>query len=173
MSTTNTNEAGLRLLDAVYDLSGGKLNEPVSIDGPEGAAARAGLESRSVDRDLAVRYLLDQDYVRAAEPETSGEKTTYNITVTGLDRARRMHGLEPEPQGGIRLAGPLQKVLLKSLSITLAYLLARPLTNRLIDVPERRGISDDVKEALLKGTARAIAIFAASIIVRRLTEGMK
>jgi hypothetical protein len=35
-------------------------------------------------------------------------------------------------------------------------------------VPERRGVRDDVMEAVLKGLARAVALALASILVRQL-----
>ncbi len=80
----------MRLLEAFYDLSEEKLNEPVPLGEPgderEGAVTRAGLDPRSTETDVAVKYLLDQGYIEAAD-ETSA---TYRITVPGLDRVRQM-----------------------------------------------------------------------------------
>jgi hypothetical protein len=49
--------------------------------------------------------------------------------------------------------------------------LTRPV-NRFIaeDIPERRGVGDDLKEAALQGLVRAAAFFAASLLVRRLAR---
>lgn len=173
MPTSGIDENALRLLDAVYDLSGGKLNEAVPVEGAEGATARAGLDPEFVDRDLALRYLLDKNYVRVAEQNAAGEATAYAITVPGLDRARQLRGLDPPPQQGFRISDATQKRLLKALAIILALVLSRPLSNFFIDVPERRGIRDDIKEAVLQGLVRAVAVLLASLIVRRLTEDME
>jgi hypothetical protein len=49
----------------------------------------------------------------------------------------------------------------------IAYLISHQLTERLIDIPEQRGIKDDVLEAVLKGATTATSTILASIIVRR------
>jgi len=46
--------------------------------------------------------------------------------------------------------------------------LARPINNVIDEqIPKRRGIKDDVMEAVLQGLVRTAAILAASVIVRR------
>lgn len=63
-----------------------------------------------------------------------------------------------------------QKRLLSILTVVIAAALSRPLTNYLLDVPEKRGIKDDVKEAALKGAVRTAAVLAASILVRQVAR---
>ncbi len=62
-----------------------------------------------------------------------------------------------------------QKRLQTVIAIVLAMVLSRPAA-RFIDeqIPERRGVRDDLKEATLQGLVRATAFFAASLLVRRL-----
>jgi hypothetical protein len=50
----------------------------------------------------------------------------------------------------------------------IAYLISHQLTERFIDIPEERGIKDDVLEAVLKGATTATSTILASIIVRRM-----
>jgi hypothetical protein len=50
----------------------------------------------------------------------------------------------------------------------IAYLISHQLTERFIDIPEERGIKDDVLEAVLKGAITATSTILASIIVRRM-----
>jgi hypothetical protein len=49
----------------------------------------------------------------------------------------------------------------------IAYLISHQLTERFIDIPEERGIKDDVLEAVLKGATTATSTILASLIVRR------
>ena len=55
LATSGVEEDAMRLLGAFYDLSGGKLTEPVPIGGPEmpgqGAAPRADLDPESTECD--------------------------------------------------------------------------------------------------------------------------
>ena len=53
----------------------------------------------------------------------------------------------------------------------IAYLISSAVTNRLIDIPEERGIKDDALEAVLKGATTATSTILASIIVRRIFKG--
>jgi hypothetical protein len=64
-----------------------------------------------------------------------------------------------------------QKRLVTLLAIILAMGLARPV-DRFIDeqIPERRGVKDDLTEAALQGLVRMAAFFAASLLVRKLAE---
>lgn len=92
MPTSGVEESAMRLLGAFYDLSGGKLTEPVflgGVDSPpnEGAANAAGLDFGSTELDVALRYLIDQGYVEEAD-----DPDNYKITVPGMDKAREVRG---------------------------------------------------------------------------------
>ncbi len=64
-----------------------------------------------------------------------------------------------------------QKLLTTGLSIVLSQVLARPLTQFIDEqIPERRGVRDDLAEAVLKGTTRMVAFFIASVLVRKLAS---
>lgn len=64
-----------------------------------------------------------------------------------------------------------QRLLVTALALVLSQVLARPLTRFIGEqIPERRGIRDDVAEAVLKGSARMAAYFLASILVRKLAS---
>ena len=89
MATSGLEETAMRLLGAFYDLSGGKLTEPVSLGGPEkpaeGAAPRADLDPESIECEVATRYLVDQGYIAPADAASG-----YVVTVAGFDRVREM-----------------------------------------------------------------------------------
>ena len=53
----------------------------------------------------------------------------------------------------------------------IAYLLSSMVTNRLIDIPEQRGLKDDALEAILKGATTATSTILASVLVRRFFKG--
>lgn len=61
-----------------------------------------------------------------------------------------------------------QQRVMTLLAAGIAYLISHQLTERFIDIPEQRGIKDDVLEAVLKGATTAISTILASIIVRRI-----
>ena len=173
MATSGVEENALRLLGAFYDLSGEKLTEPVTIGGPEipgqGAAPRAGLDPESTECEVAARYLVDQGYIAPAEAASE-----YVITVAGLDRVREMRRIS-DPQGGRSgMSDKTQKRLLTLLSIGISVGLSQPLT-RFIgeEIPERRGIRDDLTEAVLKGLTRTVALVVASILVRQLAASRR
>ena len=67
-----------------------------------------------------------------------------------------------------------QKRLVTVLAIVLAMVLTRPV-DRFIDeqIPERRGVKDDLTEAVLQGLVRMAAIFAASVIVRKVASYLR
>ncbi|MGB3683828.1 MAG: hypothetical protein WA990_15235 [Rubrobacteraceae bacterium] len=92
MTGSGTEGNAMRLLAAFRDMAGGKLNVGVPVGGPDveedGASEKADPEWDAVERDIALKYLLDQDYVRAAE-DGSG----YSLTYHGLERAREYQGL--------------------------------------------------------------------------------
>ena len=60
-----------------------------------------------------------------------------------------------------------QKRAITILSTGIAALLANRLAERFIDVPEERGIQDDVKEALLKAGFSVVSTIIASVVIRR------
>lgn len=162
--------AAMRLLDAFYELSGGNPIAAVPVqdsEAGEGAARKAGLDSDSTECGVAVRYLLNQGYVKGVGSPASA----YKITVPGIDRAREMRGLgggDPIEKGDT-MSDEAQKRLVTLLSITIAMGLSQPVSNFIHEqIPERRGIKDDLAEALLEGLVRTIAFFLASLLVRQL-----
>ena len=52
-------------------------------------------------------------------------------------------------------------------STVLAGFLASRLAEKIIQVPEERGVKDDVKEALLKASFSLVSTVVASIVVRQ------
>jgi hypothetical protein len=173
LAESEVRDAALRLLRAIYDLSGGKLYEPVPVVVPEdpskGAARKAGVDPDSTEDEVALRYLVDQGYVRAVgDPATGGRD--YELTVGGLDKARQMRGLgEPEAPERTGLSDGTQKMLVTALGIVGSQILTRPLTRFIGEqIPERRGFKDDLLEAVLKGATRIVALTIASVIVRQL-----
>jgi hypothetical protein len=171
MATSGIEDLAMRLLGAFYDLGGHNPLRPVPIGAPESppnesAAKAAGMDPGSTECDVALRYLLNGGYIKE-----TGAPSEYSITVQGIDRVREMRGLvDPaSTRGGNRMSDETQRRLLTVLAIAIAIVLARPV-NRFIaeQIPDRRGMSDDLKEAALQGLVRAIAFFAASLLVRRL-----
>jgi hypothetical protein len=171
MTTSGIEEVAMRLLGAFYDLSGHNPLRPVPIgtqESPsnESAAKAAGIEPGSTECDVAVRYLLNQGYIRHTETPSD-----YTITVQGIDRVREMRGLtDPaSSKGGNRMSDQTQRRLLTVLAIAIAMVLTRPVSRYIAEaIPERRGIRDDLTEAALQGLVRAAAFFVASVLVRRL-----
>ena len=174
MAGSGVEQTALRLLGAVHDLSGGKLNERVPIVVPgepgKGAAPKAGMDPGSIDDEVSTRYLLDQGFIEAVGTPAAGEAQEYELTVAGLDRAREVRGLggsDRIERGG--MSDGTQKMLVTAIGIVGSQILARPLTRFIAEqVPERRGVRDDVLEAALKGLARTIALAIASVLVRKL-----
>ena len=62
----------------------------------------------------------------------------------------------------------MQKRIVTILAAAIAYLITKYVTDRLIDIPEERGIKDDAIEAFLKGATTATSPILASVLVRRL-----
>lgn len=56
------------------------------------------------------------------------------------------------------------------LATGIASLLSSRLADRLIDIPEERGISDDLKEAVLKAGFSVASTVIASIVIRRVVS---
>lgn len=167
MPGSRMEENAVRLLTAFHDLAGGKLDIVVPVGGADaedkGAADRASTEWDAVERDVALKYLLDQVYVRAAD-DGSG----YTLTYQGLERAREHLGFTGnEERGG--MSDKRQRQLMTLISLILATVISQPITNYIAEqIPERRGIKDDLLEAALQGLVRAIAIFGASLAVRQI-----
>jgi len=173
-------ESAMRLLGAFYDLSGGKPGEEVPLGGDgasegRGVAQEAGIDPASVpgtvERDVAVRYLLNMGYVQKG---AATGPASYAISATGIERVRRMRGLPvvgQSSQGGERsgMSEKMQARLLSLLTVVIFLGLNRQV-KKYIDkqVPERRGARDDLLEATLQGAARLAAVVAASMVVRRL-----
>ncbi len=61
----------------------------------------------------------------------------------------------------------MQRRAIMLLATGIAGLLSSRLADKLIDVPEERGIQDDVKEALLKAAFSVASTLIASVIIRR------
>lgn len=171
MATSGVEEIAMRLLGAFYDLSGHDPTRPVPVGAPgsppeESAATTAGVEPGSTECAVAVRYLLNGGYL-----EKTDVPSAYTIAVPGVDKVREMRGLvDPASLKGVnRMSDKAQRRLLTLLAIAIAMVLTRPL-NRFIaeQIPERRGVRDDLTEAALQGLARMAAFFAASFLVRRL-----
>jgi hypothetical protein len=172
-STSGVEQDAWRLLGAFYDLSDGKITQPVPLGaaGMPGAAQSADFDPESPECDIAVRYLVDRGYI-----EPRGAASEYVITVAGFDRVRKMRGLggPAPPAGRDRMSDKTQKRLLTLLSIGISIGLSQPLTRFIEDeVPERRGLRDDVTEAILKGLVRAVALTLASVIVRQIAASRR
>jgi hypothetical protein len=174
-ATSGVEESAMWLLGAFYDLSEGKLTEPVPLGGPEtageGAAQKADLEPESTECAIAARYLVDQKLI-----EARGNPSEYVITVAGFDKVREMRGMgAPAPPAGRNMmSDKAQQRLLTLLSIGISIGLSKPLTRFIGEtIPERRGIRDDVTEAVLKGLVRAVALTLASVIVRQIASSRR
>jgi hypothetical protein len=61
-----------------------------------------------------------------------------------------------------------QQRLITLLAAGIAYGLSHWVVSRYIDIPERRGVGDDVLEALIKGGTSALSTLLAALIVRRI-----
>ena len=170
-ATSGVEESAMRLLGAFYDLSDGKLTEPVPLGGAEGAARRADLDPESTECAIAARYLVDQKLI-----EARGNASEYVITVAGFDKVREMRGMgSPAPPAGRnQMSDKAQQRLLTILSIVISIGLSQPLTRIIQEkIPERRGIRDDVTEAVLQGLVRAVALTLASVIVRQIAASRR
>lgn len=157
-----------RLLEAFYDEAGGKLTDPVPLGGEdanqEGASERAGFTSDHLQRDPALNYLLDQGYIKTGENGMG-----YRLTLPGSDYVREE--LRPTPAANERrgMDDQTQRRLLTLGATIVALAISQPITNYVAEqIPERRGIKDDLLEAFLQGVVRAISIFLASLAVRQI-----
>jgi hypothetical protein len=62
----------------------------------------------------------------------------------------------------------MQQRIVSILAATIAYLITQYVVERLIDLPDERGVKDDAIEAFLKGATTATSTILASVLVRRL-----
>ncbi len=88
MPTSGIEDSAMRLLGAFYDLSGHNLIVAIPIGtqdstANESAAKAARIEPGSTECDVAVRYLLNQGYIKASD-----EPSAYTITVAGIEKVR-------------------------------------------------------------------------------------
>ena len=161
MPTSGTTETGLRLLEAFHDLSGGNLVAPISV---VDASERTGINAHSVERDIAVRYLLNEGYLKAADTED-----TYTLTVAGKDRVKEMRGIgAPAPNQRRRMSEQTQQRLETLFAAGIGFGLSRLVAERFIKdlVPEQRGIKDDVLRSLMRAVTTGASTILASVIVR-------
>jgi hypothetical protein len=68
---------------------------------------------------------------------------------------------------GENLNDATQQRVITIVAAGIAYLISSAVSNRLIDIPEQRGIKDDALEAILKGATTATSTILASVLVRR------
>lgn len=169
MPTSNIENVAMELLGTIHDLAGGKPNEPVDMGEQGGAAQRMNMDPDSNEFEVARNYLLNQSYIQAADQDPGQNQVSYTITVQGIDRVRKERGLSTPPGERNKINEQTQKRLMTVAAIVIASILSKPLSN-LVDVPERRGIKDDLLEAFLEGLVRAAAIFLATILVRKVAE---
>src|SRR5215217_4689116 len=174
-ATSGVEEIAMRLLGVFYDLSDGKLTEPVPLGGAgtggEGAAQEADLDPESTECAIAARYLVDQKLI-----EARGNTSEYVITVAGFDKVREMRGMgSPAPPAGRnQMSDKAQQRLLTIFSIVISIGLSQPLARFIGEkIPERRGIRDDVTEAVLQGLVRAAAFTLASVLVRQIAASRR
>ena len=162
-------EKAMRLLEAFHDASGGKLNDSVPLGGTDtdedGAAERAGFTSDHLERDVALNYLLNQGYVQLDD-----DGTGYRLTVPGLDYARQeVKPTEVESEERSGLQDKRQRQLMTLISTVVSLFISTPITNYISEqIPERRGIKDDLLEAFLEGLVRAVSMFVAGLAVRQI-----
>jgi hypothetical protein len=64
----------------------------------------------------------------------------------------------------------MQKRAITIMASGIAYLLASRFADKFLDEPEERGVSDDVKEALVKAGFSLTSTVIASIIIRRVVS---
>ena len=91
MTTSGTEDDAMLLLGGFYDLAEGKPNEAVPLGGEdstesEAAAPKVGMDPASTDCEVALRYLVDQGYIKADDEEAG----SYTLTVPGIDRIKEM-----------------------------------------------------------------------------------
>ena len=63
-----------------------------------------------------------------------------------------------------------QRRAIMILSTGIAGMMSSRLADKFIDIPEERGIQDDVKEALLKASFSVVSTIIASVVIRRIVS---
>ena len=170
-ATSGVEESAMRLLGAFYDLSDGKITEPVPLEGQGGATLKADLDPGSTECAIAARYLADKKLI-----EARGNASECVITVAGFDKVREMRGMgSPAPPAGRnQMSDKAQQRLLTIFSIVISIFLSQPLARFIGEtIPERRGIKDDLTEAVLQGLVRAAAFGLASVLVRQIAASRR
>lgn len=166
--TSGVEQDAMRLLEAFYDLADGTPNAPVSVgsaDSPQGGAAeRAGLEPEGTECAVALRYLTNQNYIKPL----TGDPSFYTLNTPGIEQVRQIRGESPQTEERSGMSDKTQRRLVTLLAIALAMGLSKPITRYISEeIPERRGIKDDMLEAALQGMVRMVALFLASVVVRQ------
>jgi hypothetical protein len=90
----------------------------------------------------------------------------------GSPLRRDISGREARPKE-VRVNDETQQRVVTVLAVGMTFALSRLVNQRFIRVPERRGVKDDILEAVLKGGTTAISTVLASVIVRRLLRGRR
>jgi hypothetical protein len=87
----------------------------------------------------------------------------------GFRRAYPGYRPEQTERGGRELMNDaMQQRIVSILAAAIAYLITQYVVERLIDLPDERGVKDDAIEAFLKGATTATSTILASVLVRRL-----
>jgi hypothetical protein len=78
-----------------------------------------------------------------------------------------------QERGCATVSDKTQRRLLTVLALAMNFGMNCTFTHLFIDVPEHRGIKDDLKEAALKGAARSVSVVVASIVVREVVKSRR
>jgi hypothetical protein len=84
-----------------------------------------------------------------------------------LPSVRTRRSCEPEKEEDAGVNDEMQRRAIMIMSTALAGFLSSRLADKFIDIPEERGIKDDVKEALLKAAFSVTSTIVASVVIRR------
>lgn len=165
---SSVREDANRLMEAFYDETGGKLTDPVPLGGEDaeqdGASERAGFTSDHLQRDAALNYLLGQGYIQADESGSG-----YRLTLAGSDYVREELRPTPATEERSGLQDKRQRQMMTLIATIVSIFISTPITNYVSEqIPERRGIKDDLLEAALEGVVRALSMLAASLAVRQI-----
>ncbi|MGB3635403.1 MAG: hypothetical protein WA982_15280, partial [Rubrobacteraceae bacterium] len=117
-------------------------------------------------RDVALNYLLDQGYVQVDE-----DGMGYRLTLVGSDYVREELRPTPVSEERSSMQDKRQRQLVTLIATVVSLVISTPITNYIAEqIPERRGIKDDLLEAFLQGLVRAISMFVASMAVRQIAN---
>ena len=84
--------------------------------------------------------------------------------------ARNATVVQTRPRKDADVNDDMQRKAIMLLSTGLAGVLSSRLADKFIDIPEERGIQDDVKEALLKASFSVVSTIIASVVIRRIVS---